>query len=606
MKSALKASAAMALLAAHTPAYAQDAFDLGEITLFSSSVPTELNKTGTTTEVLSEEELQVGGTQQVVTKLGQQPGVSFSGNGPVGATQLVSVRGLPARYVSVFFEGIDMSDSSGIQNTFDWGGMLNSGLGRAEVLKGSQSALFGSEAVGGVINLSAMRLADEGERYAFGLEVGSYNTKSASFAYLRKTERTDISFSLVKMNTDGFSSADENDGFTEADYYRGINSHLSASFEATDLLTFGATLIYTDADTNIEDTDSNFVLTDGDTPYFDTRKGARVFAMLDGNGVNHEFGLSVHSTIRREPSSIYTKVFEGDRTQIDYKATGHTGFGRMTFGASHSIESSKLDSVTAEANTSGVFAELLTPLAVTTDLSLAARYENHSSFGGALTGRAALAWRTSEATTFRASLGNGFRAPSLYELFDPVGGNASLNPESSVSFDLGVEHQYASGAKIKATFFYTEIDNLIDYPVNRYEQVIGQSVSKGIEFSGEFALASGVFLKGSYTYIDTADATGDQFLKVPKHDILLGLNADVNARMSMEFNVNHVASRADDGYPSRVMGDYTVANATLTYTVSESSELYLRVDNLFNEEYQTSGGYGTSDRALYFGVRASF
>ncbi|WP_354689690.1 TonB-dependent receptor [Lentibacter algarum] len=605
MHSTLKASAALALLISHTPAYAQEAFDLGEITLFSSFVPTELSKTGTTTQVVTEEALQDGGTQQVVVRIGQQPGVSFAGNGSVGATQLLSVRGLPSQFVSVFFEGIDMSDPSQLQNLFDWGGTMNTGLGRVEVLKGSQSTHYGSEAIGGVINLSAMRLADEGQKYTFGTEVGSYNTKSVSFTYLRKTDRADISFSLVKMNTDGFSSADENDGFNEADYYRGINSHLSASFEATDSLTLGATLIYADADMNIEDTDSNYVLTDGDTPYFSTRTGARVFAMLEGEGVDHEFGLSTHSTRRREPSSIFTKVFEGDRTEIDYKGTGQTGFGSVTFGASHSIESSSLDSTKTETNTSGVFAELLTPLSADVDLSLAARYENHSQFGGALTGRAALAVRTSEATTFRAAVSSGFRAPSLYELFAPGDGNVNLNPERSVSFDLGVEHRYASGAKIEATAFYTEIDDLIDY-VSGYQQVTGKYVAKGIELSGEFAVSTGVSLAGSYTYTDTADTNGYQFGRTPKHDISLGLNADISTRMSMGLNVNHAASRADDGYPSRAMEDYTVANATLNYVVSDNTELYLRVDNLFNEEYQTSGGYGTSDRALYFGVRASF
>ena len=97
MKSALKASAALALLAAHTPAYAQEAFDLGEITLHSSSVPTELKKTGTTTEVLTQDTIQSGGNQQVINKIDALPGVTFAGNGPVGSLQTMSVRGLPAR-----------------------------------------------------------------------------------------------------------------------------------------------------------------------------------------------------------------------------------------------------------------------------------------------------------------------------------------------------------------------------------------------------------------------------------------------------------------------------------------------------------------------------
>jgi len=186
MHSTLKASAALALLISHTPAYAQEAFDLGEITLFSSSVPTELSKTGTTTEVVTEEALQDGGTQQIITKIDALAGVTFAGNGPAGALQTASLRGLPARYVPVYFEGIDMTDTTGPQNQFNWGGVFNTGIGRVEVLKGSQSALYGSKAIGGVINLAAARLEENGQRYSFGAEYGSFNTKSASFNYLQK------------------------------------------------------------------------------------------------------------------------------------------------------------------------------------------------------------------------------------------------------------------------------------------------------------------------------------------------------------------------------------------------------------------------------------
>ncbi|WP_439111825.1 TonB-dependent receptor, partial [Lentibacter sp.] len=128
MKSALKASAAMALLAAHTPAYAQEAFDLGEITLFSSSVPTELDKTGTTTEVLSEEDIAKQGQQEVGDKLNALPGVSLTQDGPTGTKQSVFVRGLPSKYVPVFFDGIDLTDTTAAQTAFDWGGFGAAGI----------------------------------------------------------------------------------------------------------------------------------------------------------------------------------------------------------------------------------------------------------------------------------------------------------------------------------------------------------------------------------------------------------------------------------------------------------------------------------------------
>lgn len=111
-------------------------------------------------------------------------------------------------------------------------------------------------------------------------------------------------------------------------------------------------------------------------------------------------------------------------------------------------------------------------------------------------------------------------------------------------------------------------------------------------------------LKGAYTYLDAKDATGNQLIRVPKHDFVLGVEADLTDKLSGQLVLNHVAGRADDG--GSAMPDYTVVNASMSYDFSDTTQGYVRLENLTNEEYQTSFGYGTSDRAIYFGVRASF
>ena len=613
MYSTLKASAALALLISHTPAYAQEAFDLGEITLFSSSVPTELSKTGTTTEVVTEEVLQDGGTQQIITKIDALAGVTFAGNGPAGALQTVSLRGLPAKYVPVYFEGIDMTDTTATQNLFNWGGIFNTGIGRVEVLKGSQSALYGSKAIGGVINLAAARLEENGQRYSFGAEYGSFNTKSASFNYLQKTDRADISLSLSRFKTDGFSAADENEGNTEADFYEGTTAILNASVETTDRVTLGGTLFYNTSDSNVDNYSG--AGGDGDRPYSNSRRAARAFAVYEGDLVNHEFSISYDKSLTADPlaPSDMTPNFEGGRTGYEYHGNTNIGLGTFSFGVSHQIESAAFaatpdgnnPATKMEAYSSSVFSEFTETLSSNVDMSLAARIENHSMFGSGVTWRGAIAWRPAEATVVRTSLGTGFRAPSLYELFGPYG-NSSLDEERSVSFDLGIEHSYSSGSLVKAAVFYNKIDNLIGFAGSSYSQVSGESTTKGVELSGEYVLSDTFGLTGSYTYTDSSDASGNQLKRVPEHDLALGSKVRLSPRLAMGADVKYVAGRADDGYPSRAMPDYTVANATLNYGLNDSADLYLRVENLFDKEYQTSAGYATSDRALYFGVRASF
>jgi len=388
---------------------------------------------------------------------------------------------------------------------------------------------------------------------------------------------------------------------------------LNASVETTDRLTLGGTLFYNTSDSNVDG--GAGAGGDSDRPYSNSRRVFRAFAVYEGDLVNHEFSISYDKSLTADPlaPSHLTPNFDGGRTGYEYRGNTNIGLGTFSFGLSHQIESAAFaatpdgenPATKMEAHSSSVFSEFTEALSSNVDMSLAARIENHSMFGSGVTWRGAIAWRPAEATVVRTSLGTGFRAPSLYELFGPFG-NSSLDEERSVSFDLGVEHSYASGSLVKAAVFYNNINNLIGFGAETYVQSPGQSTTKGVELSGEYVLSDTFGLTGSYTYTDSSDAKGNQLKRVPEHDLALGAKVSLSPHLAMGLDVKYVAGRADDGFDPQTMPDYTVANATLNYGLNDSTDLYLRVENLFDKEYQTSAGYATSDRALYFGVRASF
>jgi vitamin B12 transporter len=216
-----------------------------------------------------------------------------------------------------------------------------------------------------------------------------------------------------------------------------------------------------------------------------------------------------------------------------------------------------------------------------------------------------LAVRPAEGPVVRASLGSGFRAPSLYELFHPFYGNTGLQPETSVSAELGVEKTYDSGATVRITGFYTEIDDLIqyDFTTSKYAQVAGTSKTKGIEIAAEAPLSDTLSIFGSFTYTDARSNAGTRLMRVPTHDTVIGLDAQFGSRISAQATLQHVNGLTD---LAGAMPSYTVANAVVTYDISDTTQAYLRVENLFDEEYQVINGYGTSDRAAFFGIRGEF
>ncbi len=615
MKHLLATASVLAIGSVPGTVLAEDIFDLGEIVISASQTPTEAKRTGTTVEVVEEEDLQAAPSARISEVLDTEPGISISGNGGLGTTSTVRVRGLSGQYVPVYIDGIDMTDPSGTQTSYNFGALSKAGIGRIEVLKGSQSAIYGSEAIGGVINITSRRAAEIGTEYFTEVEVGSFNTYSATFGVATKSELGELALTISHVTTDGYSAADENDGNTEADGFTGTTLYLTGAYEVSETVRLGFALHHLDSETDQDGFLSVPPFTFGDTPDFEkaTRTGARVYAEIEGETIAHTLSLSFSDTEREYPLTSFTRNFNGERTELGYKGVTQLGATELAFGASYSEESFDADTTSGTYEIASVFAEAKYAASEDLDLSFALRHDDHSTFGSFTTGRIAASWQLGTDTTLRASIGTGFRAPSLFELFDPSFGNPALEQEESRSAEIGIEHRYGSGALVKATAFYTEIDNLIQYfdpdgffgPIpGAYAQVAGTSRTRGIELVARMPLASGYEVFGSYTYTDAEDASGNPLLRVPEHDFVLGVNADFTDALSGQLVLNHVAGRPNDG--GLVMEDYTVLNASITYDFSDSTQGYVRLENLTNEEYQTSAGYGTSDRAVFFGVRASF
>jgi vitamin B12 transporter len=224
-------------------------------------------------------------------------------------------------------------------------------------------------------------------------------------------------------------------------------------------------------------------------------------------------------------------------------------------------------------------------------------------------------WQIGSETALRAVLSTGFRAPSLYEMFSAAG-SPTLRPEQSRSAELGVERHFGEAGVIKATVFYTEIDNLIGFDgaatacgsgYGCYNQVPGTTVSKGVEFSGSYALDARYTLFGNYSFTDARNK-GARLARVPMHDLVVGVEAAFNDRLSGRLAVQHVADILPSPFApaGNKVGDYTLVNVGLDFAVTKKATAYLRVDNLLNEDYETAGGYNMPGRAFAFGVRASF
>lgn len=609
-------------LVAAFPALAQD-IALDEIVFSANLVPQALSRTGVSVTVIGEDELRAAGDQRLSSFLESVPGVSVTQQGPLGTTAAVRIRGTDPQYTAVYIDGIRVDDPAAVDPSFDFGMLSTAGLSRIEVLKGTQSALYGGSAVGGVINITTLPEAGSGTSQRLQVEMGSYGTRALSYVISHGGERGGMSFSLGRVKTDGFSAYDtlpRTPGL-EADGFDGRRANLSFRQQVTDTVTVGGSAFIQDSTAEYDAFGADDALNRQER----LEKGGRLYLEAEAGNVTHTFDVAAYSVLREyfEPAgwSPYS-FFDAKRLSFSYQGESEMSEAlRLIWGADTSEETSRTATspVGNSTRVSGAYVQGIWAPAEGLDLSATLRRDQNSRYGGFTSGRVALAWQASPDLTLRGAIGRGFRAPSLFHLFgEPlfgIGPNAALTPETSTSYEIGFDWTGQNGAQVSGTLFQTEIDNLINYcgafasacvtPIpagftNLYENVPGVSTRKGVELAAEFPLGEILTLDAGYTYVDARTATGARVARVPRHDLSVGLSAAFDEKWSGGVRIQHIGGRTGG------MPDYTVANARVSYVVNDAASLTLRVENLLDKDYQEVTGYATPGRSVYLGLDARF
>jgi vitamin B12 transporter len=580
--------------------------ELEDIVVFGGLLPTNLETTGATIDVADSADIQREGLAATAA-LDALPGVAVSANGGLGGAATVRIRGLSGPYVGVRIDGIDVTDPSGPQTAFNFGRLTTGSLDRMAVVKGTQSAVYGSEAIAGVIEVESWRPDVVGMSGTAKVEFGSFETRAANLSFGYLDDRAELALSVGRVTSEGFSARDTD---TEDDGFEQTSVSLFAAYQVSDAIRLGVNGFWSEGTAEYDQS-----ATDPRGEIDETRRGLRVFGEVETGTWTHELSFSRYE-IDRFDDVGFTSDFLGERDTIAYLANGELSSGvSLAFGADWTEERAALDGDAYDASNSAVFAEAKLNPTSAMELSLTVRYDEYSDFDGQVSGRAALSYQINEATLVRASFGTGYRAPSLYERFGPYAGSTPLDPEESLSFDLGIEHGYGDRGTVKATLFWAEIDNLIGFgsgpnclpsqAFGCYIQTDGTTETRGLEISGSYAITDRVRVSGAYTLTDTNN-NGDRVVRVPRHDLSLALEADVTDRLQIGINMTRVADTLDGFGTLTPLDDYTVWDVSARYAITDTASLYGAIDNVGDVSYQTVRGFNAPERTIRFGVETSF
>ncbi|MEO6717553.1 MAG: TonB-dependent receptor [Novosphingobium sp.] len=625
--------ATTALIASISTAHAEASGDSGNIIVTAARAERPLAETGNSVTVIDQQEITRRQSVSVVDLLRNVPGVTFTRNGGIGATTSVYIRGAESDQTVALIDGVKLNDPSSPGSGFNFGNLLVGNIARIEIVRGSQSVLWGSQAIGGVVNMITRKPADALAVNARA-EGGSLGTAQLVANVSGKFGPVAASVGAGYFRTDGISTFDENLGGKERDGYRNFGANASFNIELAPNVSVDLRGWYSDGKTGIDGFPPP-TYSFGDTSEYAKTKEFVGYAglnaaLFDGRWTNR-IAYTRTDTKRDnfDPGGFTFQTFDakGTNERLEYQGGLNLGSGwTADFGAEEEKSSFRTSSYggpfsTAHARIDSVYGQLTAHPVMGLTLAAGVRHDSHDRFGGHTSFAANGAYSPNGGdTVLRASYGEGFKAPSLYQLYSDYG-NQTLRPESSKSWDAGITQKLLDGkVEASATWFHRDTDNLIvfisctapltgictDRPFGTYDNV-QKARAQGVETSLTLRPVEALSVQAGYSWIDAVNrVTGKVLPRRPSQSVFTAVDFRWTFGLETGATITHVGDSFDNASNSRQLNGYVLVDLRASYPVAKGVELYARIENLFDEKYETIYRYGTQPRVAYAGVRLQF
>ncbi|MFP6672863.1 MAG: TonB-dependent receptor [Pirellulaceae bacterium] len=576
---------------------------------------TDASQVGSSYTVIEESEIRQSRQSSVAEVLRGKLGLDVVRSGGPGGATSVFLRGANSQHTKVLLDGMPINDPSHPNRGFDFSSLTTDNIQRIEVLRGPQSILYGSDAIGGVINIITRRGEGPATIRASGMG-GSFGTARTSLSVSGGDQASYYSITGAYSHTDGISSASILTGNTERDRHRNGNVSGRVGWNLSEDFNVDYVFRYIDRDVEIDSFDFTLGLIDdlvraNLSQQFMNRIQLRSLSW-DGL-IENKVGFSLTDYQRQDTATIYSfeaSEFHGQSRQLDWQSNVTLTENQLvTVGVDylHEMASSDVNPEQQQFNT-GVYLQDQVVLAENWFAGFGFRWDSHSAAGNASTYRVSTRYlNPGTAREFHGSIGTGFRAPALAENFF-AGGNPALLPEQSKGWDIGVQQSWLEGIIVlDATYFHNDFRNLIDFDFTTFSlQNIGRARAAGVEVTGTCLLTQQSTLSANYTCTDSKDLQfGGKLARRPHHKAGVTYHRhSADERTNLQATLLVVGDRLDlpVRYGGTVLDNYLLLNLSGSYQLGPSWELFGRIDNVTNEQYIEALGFGTPGIAGYAGL----
>ncbi len=637
------AAGCLALFAMADCAHAQNANQLPVTVVTADRSAEPITNTASAISVVDGQTLTQSNPGSLVDALRSVPGLDITETGGPGRATSVRLRGANSGQTLVLIDGVRANDPTAPGADFDFSMFPAGTIERVEVLRGPQSALYGSDAIGGVINLitkkgggpAVSNLRAEGGTYGTGALSGSTAGSQGPWSY---------AVTGSGIHSDSFSAygfrAPALEGLfphMEIDPYNRLSGSARAGYDAGDGVRFNAGLLSNYTRANY---DAGFGAFPTQTPSFSTKQysQANVNAAVDtfegrwthslttfANRSDRSFhDVSYFKDTLPQDTTSTISDFIGVRVGAEYQGIFRAGaFGKLTYGGREEQESATLYNtnllptfsprtltLAPRQETRSLFGLYQLPLFERLNLSLGGRVDDVVGTNRFETWRATAAYLLPETgTKLRASAATGAKAPSLYQLYSSFG-TPTLRPEQSFGYDGGVDQTLFDGrVTLSVTGFSNRLKNLIDFDtVSMHYFNVTRAATSGLEVESTVQLVPAYLdLRMAYTNLRARDlSTGLVLQRRPEHVLNLALDFMPTPQWLIEPRVVLVSKRFSGNGETLPLSAYARTDLYVSYKIDQTWKVFARGENIFDTRYQEVFNYGTTGMAFYVGVDATW
>ncbi len=592
--------------------------ELGEVVVTATKTEEQIKELSSSVSVITRTEIEQKKLDSVVELLRTIPGLDVTRSGGPGKSTAIYLRGGNAGHTLVLVDGVQVNSPT--LGSFDFADLTIDNIERIEIVRGPQSTLYGSDAMSGVINIITRKGVGK-PKAALTFEGGSYQTYREVASLTAGSETVNFSLAASHLETEGISAAAEQQGNHEDDGYTNTTISMRLGAEVFKQARLDTSLRYIEAESELD------ALGMDDPNY---KQDSRTLIL--GTNFSHYLTGWWEQILKLQLTKNELEYTDPDTSWNNFKIDTavreaewqHNLYllddtDTLTLGAEYEEQAGENQGVFDEfvINRALYIQNQLKLLDKSLFITAGARLDDHSLFGSQDTYRVGLAYRLkSTNTSFKANLGTGFKAPTLNDLFyrDPWGsrGNPELEPEENQGLDFGIEQRFwEDRIFLGATYFYNSFDNLIEWveyaPWSWEPQNVADATTAGWELEADINPVDELKLSGNYTYTDTENKqTGKELSRRPKHKLNLNLNYRPWEKLNLNLGINYVGQRWNDADNKKRVDSYTRVDLAISYDICDYAQLFGRVENLLDKQYQEVLDYSAPGASFYGGVKLTF